>query len=250
MEFVADLLYDLPKDYPLVFDIIHYVVCLQAERLDMGDKFAETTQNNPLASWMASLLLCFAGGFLVGPMCGEPILDAVNDPLRLAIFTVLWYLMFYSPGDHFYILSKLKPLKIVMYLGKGLYYPKKIAAGVKHAKHVFSGNLIAYIIIATVKANGSGFIKPLARLVRGTSDNFAGSLESMKPSVTTKYCFISALLYVILPTDLTYILIAGLLITMKAGPLFAVPVDVFQPVEAKLSPLVFGLKEKPIEKQE
>jgi hypothetical protein len=48
MEFVADLLYDLPKDYPLVFDIIHYVVCLQAERLDMGDKFAETTQNNPL----------------------------------------------------------------------------------------------------------------------------------------------------------------------------------------------------------
>jgi len=37
---------------------------------------------------------------------------------------------------------------------------------------------------------------------------------------------------------------------MKAGPLFAVPVDVFQPVEAKLSPLVFGLKEKPIEKQE
>jgi len=37
---------------------------------------------------------------------------------------------------------------------------------------------------------------------------------------------------------------------MKAGPLFAVPVDVFQPVEAKLSPLVFGLKEKPLEKQE
>ena len=55
MEFVADLLYDLPKDYPLVFDIIHYVVCLQAERLDMGDKFAETTQNNPLVS---IFLLC------------------------------------------------------------------------------------------------------------------------------------------------------------------------------------------------
>ena len=55
MEFVADLLYDLPKDYPLVFDIIHYVVGLQAERLDMGDKFAETTQNNPL---VRNFLLC------------------------------------------------------------------------------------------------------------------------------------------------------------------------------------------------
>jgi len=37
---------------------------------------------------------------------------------------------------------------------------------------------------------------------------------------------------------------------MKVGLLFAVPVDVFQPVQEKLSPLVFGLKEKPIQKQE
>ena len=50
MEFVADLLYDLPKNYALVFDIIHYIVCLQAERLDMGEKFAETTKNHPLVS--------------------------------------------------------------------------------------------------------------------------------------------------------------------------------------------------------
>ena len=48
MEFVADLLYDLPKNNALVFDIIHYIVCLQAERLDMGDKFTETTRNHPL----------------------------------------------------------------------------------------------------------------------------------------------------------------------------------------------------------
>ena len=101
-----------------------------------------------------------------------------------------------------------------------------------------------------MQANGSGFIKPLARLVRGTSDDLAGSLESMKPSVTTKYCFFSSLLYVILPTDLTYVLIAGLLITMKAGPLFAIPVDVFHPIEERVCPLVFGQREKPVEKQE
>ena len=50
MEFIADLLYDLPKNYGLVFDIVHYIVCLQAERLDMGDKFTETTKNNPFVS--------------------------------------------------------------------------------------------------------------------------------------------------------------------------------------------------------
>ena len=67
---------------------------------------------------MSSLLVCFAGGFLIAPLCGEPILDAIGDPLRLAIFTILWYLMFYA-GDHFYNLSKLKPVKIFLYITKG-----------------------------------------------------------------------------------------------------------------------------------
>jgi hypothetical protein len=39
-------------------------------------------------------------------------LDTLNDPLRLAIFTILWYLMFYTPGDHVYKASKLLPVKV------------------------------------------------------------------------------------------------------------------------------------------
>ena len=50
MEFIADILYELPKDYALAFDIVHYIVCLQGERLDMGDKFSAITKNNPLVS--------------------------------------------------------------------------------------------------------------------------------------------------------------------------------------------------------
>ena len=230
--------YDLPKNYGLLFDVVHFIVCLQGERLDMGDKFSATTQNHPFASWLSSLLLCFAGGFLVNPLCGEPVLE-VLDPLRLAIFTVIWYCLFYSPGDHVYTLSKLKPVKILLYLLKGLYYPKKIVAGIKHAKHVFHGNWIAYVCIATVKSNGSGFIKPLARLVRGATDNITESFETLKPSVTTKFCFLSALLYVLFPIDLVYIIICGLLMTMKAGPLFTLQVDVFSPLEKKLCPLLF-----------
>ena len=109
------------------------------------------------------MLICFAGGFLVNPLCGEPILSAVDDPLRLAIATLLWYLMFYSPNDIAYNTSKKLAAKVPLYVIKGMYYPKKIVAGVKHAKHVFHGNFIAYIAIATIKANGSGFMKPIAR---------------------------------------------------------------------------------------
>ena len=48
MEMIADLLYDIPKNYGLVFDIVHYVVCLQGERADLGDGFEKITRNNPL----------------------------------------------------------------------------------------------------------------------------------------------------------------------------------------------------------
>ena len=97
--------------------------------------------------------------------------------------------------------------------------------------------------IATVKSNGSGFIKPLARLVRGATDNIAESFESLKPSVTTKFCFLSALLYVLFPMDFVYIIICGLLMTMKVGPLFTLNVDIFSPLEKKLCPLVFDKRQ-------
>lgn len=48
METVADFLYDLPKDYGLPFDVVHYILCLQAERADLGEDFQRVTRQNPL----------------------------------------------------------------------------------------------------------------------------------------------------------------------------------------------------------
>ena len=193
------------------------------------------------------MMVCFAGALIVNPLCGESPLEALEDPLRIAIATVLWYLMFYAPKDAIYNLSKALPVKVPLYLIKGMYYPKKILGGIKHAKHVFSkGNILAIILIATLKANGSGFIKPFARFFRGATENIAGCLETMKPSVTTKYCLICAIAYTFAPGDLTYIIITGLLVTMKAGPLFNIPVDGFSVVESNVMPIVFRkIEEEP-----
>lgn len=238
MEAIADLMYDLPKNYGLAFDIVHYVVCLQAERADLGDGFEKVTRNNPLASWVSAMMVCFAGALLVNPLCGESPLEFLQDPLRLGIATVLWYLMFYSPRDLVYQTSKRFPVLLPLYAVKGLYYPKKILAGLKHAKHVLDKkNWLGGVAVATLKANGSGFIKPLARMARGSSG--ADCLESLKPSLTTKYCLVSALLYAFFPQDVTYVAIAGILVAMKVGPLFSLPVDIFAKIESKAVPLVF-----------
>ena len=43
------------------------------------------------------------------------------------------------------------PVRLVLYTVKGLYYPKKVVAGIKHAKHVLPGNLLALVLAAVCK---------------------------------------------------------------------------------------------------
>jgi len=90
--------------------------------------------------------------------------------------------------------------------------------------------------------NGSGIIKPLCRLARGVWT--PSGLETMLPSVTTKYCVLAALCLFFIPSDATYVAVAGLFLSMKVGPLFGVPVDFFSPLENKISPLVLGVPEQ------
>jgi len=133
------------------------------------------------------------------------------------------------------------PVRAIMYSIKGLYYPKKVLAGMRHASHALPGNFLAMLLVAVCKGNGSGIIKPFCRLVRGvwTPSGF----ESMLPSVTTKYCLLAALLLHALPHDGTYVAVAGLFLAMKVGPLFGVPVDLFSPLENKVCPLILGVPE-------
>jgi len=247
MDSAADTLRDLPVDFHYVFDVVHFILCIQGDRGDLGESFLPTSRLHPLASWLSAMLSCFAGGILVAPMCGEPLLAAFGDNIKLGIATALWFLLYYSPQDIAYNTSKLFPVRLGLYCIKGLYYPKKVLAGMKHAKHVLPGNFLAMILIACFKGNGSGILKPVCRLVRGVWTPSAW--ESLVPSVCTKYCILAALLLTFLPGDLTYVIVAGLFLVMKVGPLFAVPVDPFSPVEALISPMVLGLPEEPKKKQ-
>lgn len=50
LEFVAHLLYEIPKHYGLVFDVVHYILCLQGERADLGNDFEKVAKSNPLVT--------------------------------------------------------------------------------------------------------------------------------------------------------------------------------------------------------
>ena len=53
-----------------------------------------------------------------------------------------------------------------------------------------------------------------------------------------------ATLYTIYPSDMVYLLMTGVLISMKVAPLFDVDVDFFAKAEEKVTPFVFGQRQK------
>merc|ERR1712045_1024472 len=120
MESAAETLQNLPGDCHLLFDLVHFVLCIQADRADLGDGFEATSKLHPLASWVSAMISCFAGGLLVNPLCGEPVLAALNDTTKVLIATLLWFLLYYCPKDLAHTATKLFPVRLAMYIVKGL----------------------------------------------------------------------------------------------------------------------------------
>lgn len=75
---------------------------------------------------------------------------------------------------------------------KEIYRGKKVLGGMKAAQDVFPHNELLIIAIGVLKGNGSGFIKPLTRLISG--DWSPGRSELLQLSVTTKACLAAAVL--------------------------------------------------------
>ena len=61
MDSAADILKHLPGDYHHVFDLVHFILCIQGDRADLGEGFESTSKLHPLAGWMSAMMACFAG---------------------------------------------------------------------------------------------------------------------------------------------------------------------------------------------
>ncbi|CAB4055897.1 TMEM38 [Lepeophtheirus salmonis] len=179
------------------------------ERNDMSEEdFKNIPRKHPFSLWLSSMMVCFAGGILLGPIAGEAALDAMEDGSKIIMASMIWYLVFYV--EPAYELSK--------------------KFGVK------SSSLL-------VKGNGSGFMKPFARLVR-MSGKVSEGIETLNPSTTTKYVLLATIANIVFPGDLAYIGSVGLMIAMKVGPLFGL--NVAKPYEIaneKVFPKLFGGEE-------
>lgn len=71
------------------------------------------SRKHPLSCWLSTMLVIFAGGMLCNGLLGEPILAPLKNTPQLAVATIVWYLVFYTPFDIGYKAAKFLPVKIV-----------------------------------------------------------------------------------------------------------------------------------------
>jgi len=239
----ASQLQALPGEFFPVFDICHYLLAALAVR---GDAGATRRKQHPLATWMATMSASFAGSLLANPLMGKPILAAVSNEQQVLLASLVWWAVFYSPGDLAYTLAKNKVLYIPICVIKEIYRAKKVMGGMADARKVFPDNEMIILMIGALKGNGSGFMKPITRLILG--DWSPSKSEILKMSATSKECVAAALLFLshqlgyltVLSFDLLYISVVTTFIIIKLSGVLADPIDPFIPVENSVSFLALG----------
>ncbi|XP_045452658.1 trimeric intracellular cation channel type 1B.1 [Melitaea cinxia] len=182
------------KMYPY-FDIAHSLLCALAVREDLGAGAQSFSRKHPLACWLSTMLVIFAGGMVANGLLGEPILAPLKNTPQLVIGTVTWYVVFYTPFDVGYKVAKFLPVKVAAAAMKEIYRAKKVYDGVSHAAKLYPNAYIIMIIVGTLKGNGAGFTKLVERLIRGAWTPTA--METMQPSFYTKASLVASVIFVL-----------------------------------------------------
>ncbi|XP_013187482.1 trimeric intracellular cation channel type 1B.1 [Amyelois transitella] len=182
------------KMYPY-FDIAHSLLCALAVREDLGAGAQAFSRKHPLACWLSTMLVIFAGGMVVNGLLGEPILAPLKNTPQLVIGTVTWYIVFYTPFDVGYKVAKFLPVKIAASAMKEIYRAKKVYDGVSHAGKLYPNAYVIMIIVGTLKGNGAGFTRLVERLIRGAWTPTA--METMQPSFYTKASLVASIIFVL-----------------------------------------------------
>lgn len=175
-----------------MFDLCYYTLASLSVRAEAGQS---RRLHHPLASWLAAMSASFAGSLLANPLLGKPVLAAVTDEHQVLLASLVWWAVFYSPGDMVYSLAKNKVLYIPICIVKEIIRGKKVLGGISTAKAVFPDHELIIVLIGVIKGNGSSFMKPFTKLILG--DWSPSKSEILKMSVTSKACLAAVIAFLL-----------------------------------------------------
>ncbi|CAL1567515.1 unnamed protein product [Knipowitschia caucasica] len=179
------------------FDIAHYIVSVMSLREQPGA--LEVSRLSPLACWFSSMLFCFGGAVLSGVMLAEPPVAPLSNGTGVLLATLIWYLVFYCPGDLLYCCTALLPLRLVLSGMKEVTRTWKVLGGVTQAHSKYKDSLLVMIAIGWARGAGGGLISNFEQLVRGVWRPETNEL--LKMTYPTKITLIGAVLFALQQTQ-------------------------------------------------
>ena len=168
-------------------------------------------------------------------------MSAFGDERQLAVASLVFLVVFYCPGDICFSLVTVPPVFAMVCAAKEVLRGLKVTNGVNEGLAFDAESVLVPILVGTIKGNGSGFMTPFVRAIRGaaTSNN-----EISSPSVTTKACLMLASLLLFVDSaygDFIYMTAIGFFIAIKLAVIFVDPVDPFTPLENILVAFLKGI---------
>jgi len=185
------LLFHLPTLWYPVFDIAHFACAALQLRAEYGQSFA---RQHPVASCIAMVASSFAGSFLTSFALGLPAVSPLQREDKVLLAVLVWLAVFYSPRDFGHRLLKNRMVFLLFSGMKEIYRVRKIVRGISLALNHYPSSILIPVIIGVLKGNGSGFLRPLTRLICGVWR--PEQTELLVPSLTTRYCVGASIVWI------------------------------------------------------
>lgn len=219
------------------FDIANYALSCIHVRDDMNPNFLMVSRKHPFACWISSMLSCFAGYIVSNLLLGEMPLAPFKNAENVALASLVWYLIFYSPFDVTYKLCKWFPVKAVLNVLKEILRVHKVHHGIHHARKMYPSAYLVHIIIGVARGAGAGFTKVIERFIRGTWTHTGH--EFLQPTFPTKACFAASVFFVLedmtdwmtWPHSIGYLVVVIFFVYFKVSSMLLHIHDPFQPIE-------------------
>eukprot|EP00118_Oscarella_pearsei_P002099 m.9488 g.9488 ORF g.9488 m.9488 type:complete len:254 (+) comp21385_c0_seq4:145-906(+) len=219
--------------FPL-FQLVHYTIIMVSIRESKGAM--EFSALHPLASLVSGIISCTGGTLALHLFLGLPLAEPFSQPEPILLMAIIWWLVFHFPGDYFYQLVTLLPVKVLLIIAKEMRRARMVAVGIAAAKAIYPNQWTVCVIAGTLKSSGSKLSKTGERLIRNAPD--ASEHELLKPSFVSKASFSCSVLYALnefgfhfMPSDQLMLACGSLLSVIRLSDLLMGTGDPFRHVE-------------------
>ncbi|GMT07130.1 hypothetical protein PENTCL1PPCAC_29304 [Pristionchus entomophagus] len=208
-----------------LLEIVHYVLSALLVREDFSRRWSV---GNPIGSWLFTTTRClsnlFISHFLLGSVLSVDsgvLIDGLTDVTKLTKITIIWGLVFFSPGDFFYeLFAPRTPARQAFVLLKEVQRAHKVYLG---WSEVPSADSLTKFVSAA-RGAGAGLIRNMQQILMGTG-SLSTTNEFIHPSTPAKIAIASAAAFTFIDVNrnLTYLVVVHCVIAIKAAALAGKP---------------------------